>query len=176
MDWWRLLAWNAAGGIVWATGIGLIAYYIGDAAAQAIGRYGLIAAGGAILLAGLGYLLVRRLERRVMGDETDSPRRPIARASAKLPPGARRFGEGGPVPRMRFLSAPDERDVAEREPGRALEPAELQALNWGKDLAPEGGEVGELAVALVPLARLAFRPVRTSSAAGVMEVNSRRSG
>jgi membrane protein DedA with SNARE-associated domain len=72
MDWWRFLAWNAAGAILWATGVGLVAYYLGDAAAQAIGRYGLLAAGGAALLAGVGYLVVRRLEQRVM-DETDAP-------------------------------------------------------------------------------------------------------
>jgi membrane protein DedA with SNARE-associated domain len=72
MGWWRFLAWNAAGGIVWATGVGLIAYYLGDAAAHAIGRYGLIAGGGALVLAGLGYLIVRRVERRVIGDEIDS--------------------------------------------------------------------------------------------------------
>ena len=71
MHWWRFLAWNAAGGIVWATGVGLIAYYLGDAAAHAIGRYGLFAAGGALVLAGLGYLIVRRLERRVFGNEAD---------------------------------------------------------------------------------------------------------
>jgi membrane protein DedA with SNARE-associated domain len=75
MHWWRFLAWNAAGAIVWATGVGLIAYYLGDAAAQAIGRYGLIAAGGAILLAGLGYLIVRWLERRVMDDDTGASER-----------------------------------------------------------------------------------------------------
>jgi len=69
MHWWRFLAWNAAGGIVSATGVGLIAYYLGDAAAHAIGRYGLFAAGGALVLAGLGYLIVRRLERRVIGNE-----------------------------------------------------------------------------------------------------------
>jgi membrane protein DedA with SNARE-associated domain len=72
MDWWRFLAWNAAGATVWATGVGLVAYYLGDAAAQAIGRYGLLAAGGAAVLAALGYLIVRRLERRVM-HETDTP-------------------------------------------------------------------------------------------------------
>src|SRR3974390_1198596 len=71
MHWWRFLAWNAAGGIVWATGVGLIAYYLGDAAAHAIGRYGLIAGGGALVLAGLGYLIVRRVERRVIGDDID---------------------------------------------------------------------------------------------------------
>jgi membrane protein DedA with SNARE-associated domain len=75
MDWWRFLAWNAAGAIVWATGVGLIAYYLGDAAAKAIGRYGLIAAGGAVILAGLGYLIVRWVERRVMADDTSASER-----------------------------------------------------------------------------------------------------
>jgi membrane protein DedA with SNARE-associated domain len=69
MGWWRFFAWNAAGGIVWATGIGLISYYLGDAAAKAIGRYGLYAAGGAIVFAVLGYVIVRRIERRVVDDE-----------------------------------------------------------------------------------------------------------
>ena len=69
MHWWRFLGWNAAGGIVWATGVALIAYYLGDAAAHALNRYGLFAAGGAILLTGLGYLVVRRLEERVLEEE-----------------------------------------------------------------------------------------------------------
>ena len=69
MHWWRFFAWNAAGGIVWATGVGLIAYFLGDAAAKAIGRYGLYAAGGAILLAAIGFLIVRRIERRVVKEE-----------------------------------------------------------------------------------------------------------
>ena len=69
MSWWRFLAWNAAGGIVWATGVSLVSYYLGDAAASAFSRYGLYAAGGAILLSGLGFLLVRRLEKRVLRDE-----------------------------------------------------------------------------------------------------------
>jgi membrane protein DedA with SNARE-associated domain len=72
MHWWRFLAWNAAGGIVWATGVGLIAYYLGDAAAHAIGRYGLIAGAGAIVLAGIGYFIVRRVEKRMMKDEPAS--------------------------------------------------------------------------------------------------------
>jgi membrane protein DedA with SNARE-associated domain len=44
MPWWRFLFWNAAGGIVWATAVGLIAYYAGQSAADAIQRYGLYAA------------------------------------------------------------------------------------------------------------------------------------
>ncbi len=69
MHWWRFLLWNALGGIVWATGVSLISYYLGDAAAKALSRYGLYAAGGAILLSGLGFLIVRRLEKRVLDDE-----------------------------------------------------------------------------------------------------------
>jgi len=69
MNWWRFLAWNAAGGIVWATGVSLLAYFLGDAAAAALGRYGLIAAGGAVVLTALGFLVVRRIERRVVDEE-----------------------------------------------------------------------------------------------------------
>jgi membrane protein DedA with SNARE-associated domain len=69
MRWGRFLFWNTAGAIVWATLVGLAAYYLGDMAAKAIGRYGLYAAGGAFLFAALGYLLVRRLEHRVVGDD-----------------------------------------------------------------------------------------------------------
>ena len=46
MPWWRFLFWNAAGGICWATLVGLLAYYLGQAAADTIGRYGYYAAGG----------------------------------------------------------------------------------------------------------------------------------
>jgi len=69
MHWWRFLAWNAAGGIVWATLVSLISYYLGDAAAGALSRYGLYAAGGAVLLTALGFLVVRRLEKRVLQDD-----------------------------------------------------------------------------------------------------------
>jgi membrane protein DedA with SNARE-associated domain len=69
MHWWRFLFWNAFGGIVWATGVALLSYYLGDAAAEALSRYGLFAAGGAILLAAIGFLIVRWLERRVVDDE-----------------------------------------------------------------------------------------------------------
>ena len=36
MDWWKFLFWNAAGGIVWATAVALIAYYLGQAAAGGV--------------------------------------------------------------------------------------------------------------------------------------------
>ncbi len=50
MPWWRFLAWNAAGGIVWAVVVGVISYYFGRAAADAIAHYGAI---GGIVVVGL---------------------------------------------------------------------------------------------------------------------------
>jgi membrane protein DedA with SNARE-associated domain len=66
MNGWHFFAWNAAGGIVWATLVGLIAYFLGDAAAKAIGKYGVYAAGGALVFAAIGFLIVRWIERRVV--------------------------------------------------------------------------------------------------------------
>jgi membrane protein DedA with SNARE-associated domain len=68
MDWWRFLAWNAAGGIAWATAIGVIAYYLGEAVARLIGPFGFFVGGGIVVIVAVGYLVVRRLERRVMDD------------------------------------------------------------------------------------------------------------
>jgi membrane protein DedA with SNARE-associated domain len=69
MSAWRFFAWNALGGICWATLVGLLAYFVGNAAAKAIGTYGLYAAGGAIVLAAIGYVIVKRIERRVVEEE-----------------------------------------------------------------------------------------------------------
>jgi membrane protein DedA with SNARE-associated domain len=60
MEWWRFLVWNAAGGFVWALGVGLVAYYAGKAAADAIARYGVyggvaVAALVALVVAGLHF-------------------------------------------------------------------------------------------------------------------------
>ena len=65
MSWWRFLFWNALGGVVWAVGVGLIAFFVGKAAADAIAHYGLYGGIGlAVLFAlGLGGLHVWR--RRV---------------------------------------------------------------------------------------------------------------
>ena len=65
MDWWRFLFWNAAGAVVWATGVALLAYYVGEAAEKAIERYGAIAAVAAVVVTVVGFLIVRRLEREV---------------------------------------------------------------------------------------------------------------
>jgi membrane protein DedA with SNARE-associated domain len=47
MPWWRFLLWNAAGGIGWAMLVGLLAYFGGHAAADAVARFGVI--GGVVL-------------------------------------------------------------------------------------------------------------------------------
>src|SRR6266480_4928950 len=59
MHWWRFLFWNAAGGIIWATVVGLIAYYGGKALADAIQRYGLYAGAAVIVVVIAGWLGVR---------------------------------------------------------------------------------------------------------------------
>ena len=65
MPWWKFLFWNAAGGIAWATAVGLVAYYSGKAAADAIQRYGLFAAGGLVLLLVGAWFAIRLLRERV---------------------------------------------------------------------------------------------------------------
>jgi membrane protein DedA with SNARE-associated domain len=60
----RSPSWSAAGGIAWATLVGLLAYYGGQAAADALTRYGVYAAFAFALGGGAGWLLLRRARRR----------------------------------------------------------------------------------------------------------------
>ena len=65
MHWWKFLFWNAAGGIAWATLVGLVAYYGGKAAADAIQRYGIFAAAGVVVILGLGWLALHLGKERL---------------------------------------------------------------------------------------------------------------
>jgi membrane protein DedA with SNARE-associated domain len=69
MPWWRFLFWNASGGIAWAVSVGLVAFYSGKAAADAIQRYGIFAAAGVAALLVIGWLALyigkRRFEARL---------------------------------------------------------------------------------------------------------------
>ena len=69
MTWWRFLFWNALGGIVWATGVGLASYYGGHKAADAIKTYGVYATVTIVVLLVLGAVGLRiagrRIERRL---------------------------------------------------------------------------------------------------------------
>jgi membrane protein DedA with SNARE-associated domain len=66
MPWWRFLLWNAAGGILWATLVGVVAYVLGKAAADAISHYGLYAAIVIIALLALAFVGFRLWRRRVI--------------------------------------------------------------------------------------------------------------
>jgi membrane protein DedA with SNARE-associated domain len=65
MEWWKFLFWNAAGGIAWATLVGLVSYHAGHAAAHAIQRYGLYAAVAIVVLVVLAWIGFRIAARRV---------------------------------------------------------------------------------------------------------------
>jgi len=64
MPWRSFFFWNAAGGICWATLVGLVAYFLGESATNALeafGVYGLIAA---VLAIASALVLHRRHRRR----------------------------------------------------------------------------------------------------------------
>jgi membrane protein DedA with SNARE-associated domain len=76
MRWRSFFLWNALGGICWATAVGLIAYFLGHSASNAIttfGIYGLIAV---VLALGGGFLLHRRHRRHQRAAEDAESRRP----------------------------------------------------------------------------------------------------
>jgi membrane protein DedA with SNARE-associated domain len=68
MHWWLFFLWNAFGGIVWAAGVSLLAYWAGKAAADAVSHYGLYGVAAIIVLVGTGYLLLRMYRRRLVED------------------------------------------------------------------------------------------------------------
>jgi membrane protein DedA with SNARE-associated domain len=62
MRWRSFFLWNACGGICWATGVGLLAYFLGNTAGsvvQAFGLYGLAA-----VLVAVGIFLVAHIRHR----------------------------------------------------------------------------------------------------------------
>jgi membrane protein DedA with SNARE-associated domain len=66
MSWPKFLLWNALGGVAWATAVGLLAYYGGQALADAVSRYGLYAGAAAIAAAVLVFA-----GQRLIGRATD---------------------------------------------------------------------------------------------------------
>src|SRR5947207_3176163 len=65
MRWWTFLFWNAAGGIAWATAVGLTSYYAGRTAADAIQHYGLYVGAAVVVVVVVGWLGVRYARARV---------------------------------------------------------------------------------------------------------------
>jgi membrane protein DedA with SNARE-associated domain len=68
MKWWQFFAWNALGGIVWATGISLLAYRAGKAVADAFGKYGLYAVVALLVLGAVAWLGLRFWHKRMIDD------------------------------------------------------------------------------------------------------------
>ena len=66
MHWWRFLFWNAAGGVIWATAFGVVAYYSGRAAADAINHYGLYAGIGLAVLIVIAVVGIHFWRRRMI--------------------------------------------------------------------------------------------------------------
>jgi membrane-associated protein len=66
MPWRSFVFWNAAGGICWATGIGLLAYYLGNAAGNAIQTFGLFGLLAVVVV--LGGILIAHFRHRRHAD------------------------------------------------------------------------------------------------------------
>jgi membrane protein DedA with SNARE-associated domain len=79
MRWRSFFLWNALGGICWATAIGLIAYFLGSAASNAIeafGIYGLVA----VVVGGVALRITYKRHQRRMHetlDSADAPAQPV---------------------------------------------------------------------------------------------------
>ncbi len=75
MPWPSFVFWNACGGICWATGVGLLAYFLGHSAGNAIQAFGLYGV-AALLLAVGGALLAHRHHRRQMASRDEAAAEP----------------------------------------------------------------------------------------------------
>jgi membrane protein DedA with SNARE-associated domain len=65
MEWWRFLLWNATGGIVWAALVSVVAYRFGDAAAEAISRYGLVGAAAVLVVGAIAFVALKVWRNRI---------------------------------------------------------------------------------------------------------------
>jgi membrane-associated protein len=64
MDWRSFVLWNALGGISWAIAIGLLAYFLGSSAGNAIEAFGIYGLAAALVAVVSGFVLHRRARRR----------------------------------------------------------------------------------------------------------------
>jgi membrane protein DedA with SNARE-associated domain len=67
MPWPSFLLWNALGGISWATAIGLIAYFLGHSAGNAIETFGIYGLAAAVVAIASAVFLHRRHGRSTNG-------------------------------------------------------------------------------------------------------------
>ncbi len=84
MRWRSFVFWNALGGICWATAIGLLAYFLGHAAGNAIeafGIYGLVA----VLIAIGGVVIAHRRHQRRVASASSAAHADIAPSDPEGP-------------------------------------------------------------------------------------------
>jgi membrane-associated protein len=87
MNWRSFAVWNALGGLSWATAIGLLAYFLGSSAGNAIetfGIFGLVAAVAAVV--SLVVLHRRATHRGASDDDTQASAPPSPRVGASERP------------------------------------------------------------------------------------------
>jgi membrane protein DedA with SNARE-associated domain len=84
MRWRSFVFWNACGGITWATAVGLLAYFLGQSASNAIEAFGIFALVAALAAAGsAGLFLYLRRRGRVLGSSPGSDQADPAVADGK---------------------------------------------------------------------------------------------
>jgi membrane-associated protein len=113
MPWRSFLLWNAAGGISWATTIGLVAYYAGQSATGSFALFG--PAGLTSALGAPGVLLARQRRRRrheVRGVRPGVA--PVPKRTSKHRPGPARRAVCGRRPGERGSSSAGEIPAIER--------------------------------------------------------------
>ena len=64
MEFRQFFVWNALGGISWGVTYGLVGYFAGSAAADAITSFGIYAAAALVILIIGGYSYLKLRERR----------------------------------------------------------------------------------------------------------------
>ena len=91
MPWRSFLFWNACGGIAWASGVGLLAYFLGHSAGNALEAFGVFGLTAVLLAAASGglFLYLRRrgrgLETPADSDQAPGPGAADGEASATAP-------------------------------------------------------------------------------------------
>jgi membrane protein DedA with SNARE-associated domain len=76
MRWRSFFLWNALGGICWATAIGLLAYFLGHSAGNAIETFGVFGLIAVVLAAGAALLAHQRHRQRHLQSEEHRDLRP----------------------------------------------------------------------------------------------------
>ncbi len=82
MRWRTFFMWNALGGICWATGVGLVAYYVGQSASNAIATFGIYGLVAVVVTLGGVFILHRRHRRIRQAAEAAARERSGAAAAA----------------------------------------------------------------------------------------------